>query len=365
MKIVPWAVAGLAGVAGLIWVVNLPYPMIRRPVARTAPILLLPSYMSMDRNYREAVSRVEQADQLVNKATSMADFELGEEKVQQAQKNLDALPVWFLGYEPKMYCSLFSCTWRFTLDEFRVARASIGRMESKIFQEKNAMAQLKESEVKLQQAKQDYQKASTPIERQSAISAWQTSMDELTQLPPATLAGKMAKTKLSAYQRDFQQVSGLMAGSERTNTLIAAAEQFAFAAAQMSQNPPHSVAQWQQCENLWKQAIGRLESVPLKDPGYLEAQKLLATYKTNLGNIEIRRQAETDSLKALEQAQNKIERLLASTPTDAKSVDRNRTISQLQGIIHYLDKVQQGTTGYGEAQKLLQSAQDKLNQLQS
>jgi hypothetical protein len=32
--------------------------MIRRPVARTAPILLLPSYLKMDRNYRQAISKV-------------------------------------------------------------------------------------------------------------------------------------------------------------------------------------------------------------------------------------------------------------------------------------------------------------------
>jgi hypothetical protein len=75
--------------------------MIRRPVSRVAPIILLPSYISMDRNYRQAIALVEQADQLVNQATSLADLELGAKKVQEAQKSLDALPVWFLGYEPQ------------------------------------------------------------------------------------------------------------------------------------------------------------------------------------------------------------------------------------------------------------------------
>lgn len=104
--------------------------MIRRPVAKTAPILLLPSYLKMDRNYRGAIAKVEQADQLVNRATSSADLKLGQEKVNQAQKHLDALPVWFLGYEPKMYWTMFSFGWKFTLDEFEAARAKIGRDEN-------------------------------------------------------------------------------------------------------------------------------------------------------------------------------------------------------------------------------------------
>ncbi|MEM9508861.1 MAG: hypothetical protein AAGA16_14465, partial [Cyanobacteria bacterium P01_E01_bin.35] len=105
---------GLGSLTGLIWVLNLPYPMIRRPVAKTAPIILLPSYLRMDRNYRQAIAKVEQADQLVNRATSLEDLKLGQEKVNQAQQNLDALPVWFLGYEPQMYRTFFSFGWKFT-----------------------------------------------------------------------------------------------------------------------------------------------------------------------------------------------------------------------------------------------------------
>ncbi|MFN6498842.1 MAG: hypothetical protein RMX65_017850 [Nostoc sp. DedQUE01] len=47
-------IAILIGIpVGVIWVANLPYAVIRRPVARNAPILLLPSYMSVDRHYRQ------------------------------------------------------------------------------------------------------------------------------------------------------------------------------------------------------------------------------------------------------------------------------------------------------------------------
>ena len=184
--LIPKAGMVLATLSGAIWLINLPYPMIRRPIASTAPILLLPSYLSMDYNYRNAIAKVEQADQLVNKATSLSDLELGKEKVTQAQQHLDKLPVWFLGYEPRMYASLFRFSWFFTLDEFKAARASVGRMEATIFQETNGMKQLEKTEKIIQQAKQDYQKSSDNQSKQDALSNWQNGIDELTQLPKST-----------------------------------------------------------------------------------------------------------------------------------------------------------------------------------
>lgn len=353
---ITWAAGILVGTAGLIWVANLPYPMIRWPVARTAPILLLPSYISMDHNYRRAVALVEQADQLVNRATGPADFELGAQKVKEAQKHLDALPVWFLGYWPQ-YTFWFG--WQFTLDEFKSARANVARMDAKLFQEKQAQTLLTQGEQTLNTAKQQYQQASTPVDKEKAIASWQAALDQMEQIPRETLAGQAAQTKLAAYKRDFQQVAALAAGSARSGTLIEAAKQFAMQAAMAGQNPPHAAAQWQQVERLWSVAINRLEQVTLEDPGYSDAQKLLATYQNNRGIVQTRLQAEKESQAALEQAQSQINLLANST-----FADRNNTISQIQTIINQLEKVQAGTTAYPKAQELLLSAHNKLKQLQ-
>ena len=56
LRLLGIAAIGTAVAAGGIWVLNLPYPMIRWPVSRTMPLVLLPSYLSMDRNYRQAIS---------------------------------------------------------------------------------------------------------------------------------------------------------------------------------------------------------------------------------------------------------------------------------------------------------------------
>lgn len=430
-SIIKWSAILATSTTGVIWVLNLPYPMIRWPVAKTAPIILLPSYMSMSHHYRQAIAMVEQADQLVNQATSAADFELGSQKAKQAQKHLDALPVWFLGYWPQY---TFWLGWKFTVDEYEQARATIGRMEAQIFQENNAYTQLTQAELVLNKSKQQYQQAQTTAQREQAIISWQSSLDQIEQVPTVTLAGKAATTKLPAYKRDFQQVASLAAAKEfafqaqratqqqpqtaiqwqqiaslwqyaidqvkhipsqdpsyvearrllavyqsnletvlakqkefltpRTANLIAAAKSFAWEAAKAAQNPPHAAAKWKQIEDFWQQAIEKLERVSPEDSGYTQVQKLLASYKANLGQIKLRYQAEADAKSALEQAQRQIEGLLASTPTEANSLNRNLTISKLQRIINQLDKVQNGTTVYPKAQQLLSAAENKLKQLQ-
>ena len=346
--------------AGIIWLLNLPFPMIRWPVAKTMPILLLPSFISMDHNYRQAIALVEQSDQLVNKATAAADFDLGETKAKQAQKHLDALPVWFLGYYPETYCSFFGCTWRFTLDEFQAARKNVGRMDAQIFQQKNAFTQLSQVEQALTTAKQEYQQAKNAADRQKASINWQSAIDKLNQIPAETLAGETAKKKLQAAERDFQAMGGVATGSVRADNLIEAAKEFALSAAVASQKPPHPAAQWEQIAGLWEEGINRLKMVPVDNPGYLDAQTKLAQYQKNLGIAQIRLQAEKDSGTVLQEAKS----LFANLQKDVNSQNSGNSLSQLQEIINKLESVKPGTTVYPESQKWLQSARKKQQEWQ-
>ncbi|MBW4648711.1 MAG: hypothetical protein KME06_08410 [Kastovskya adunca ATA6-11-RM4] len=353
-----WAAVLIGIPVGVVYIANLPYPVIRRPVVRTAPILLLPSYINIEENYRQAIASVEQAQQLIERPTSQADLESGEQKVKEAQKHLDALPMWFID-DWREYSLWYD--WRFSPYGFYTARKQVGELQAKVFQEKNAQVLLVQSEQALNAAKQQYQQASTPTDKQLAIAAWHSAIDQLQQIPSTTLAGRTAQSKRENYQRDFKDIVGLAAGNERISTLIAAAQQFSFRAAQMGQNPPHSVDEWEQVENLWRDAINRLERISSDDlAGYAQAQRLLAEYKTNLGQISIRKQAEANSVRAFERAQSQIESLQRYASTSSPDY----TISQLSGIINELRKVQNGTTVYLETQNLLLSAQNKLNQLQ-
>lgn len=358
-------IAILIGIpVGVIWVTNQPYQVIRRPVMLHAPFLLLPSYISMDNHYRQALVSVEQAEQLIEKATSPADLALGEEKLQEAQKHLDKLPTSFVNdwseYRYWWYDS------RFSIYGFNAFRSQVGQLEAKVFQEKNAQSLLTNNMQTLLNAKQQYEHAATTTDKQTATSAWQTALNQLEQIPGQTLAGKTVQNQLDNYKREFQEVVGLAAGNDRISALITAARQFSWQAAKAGQNPPHTVTEWRQIENLWIEAIERLKEIPAKDvAGYTEAQKLLAIYEANLGQVKVRRQAEADAVEAMELAQREIESLLASTPADAHDVQHNRVLSQLQSIINQLEKVQNGTTAYLKAQELLLSANNKLRQLQT
>lgn len=355
---------GLVVCTGLLWVVNLPYPPIRRPIAQKVPLLLLPSFFNMDRNYRGAISKVEQADQLINQATSGADILLGEEKVSQSQKHLDALPVWFLGYEPQRYCTFFSCSWRFTLDEFETARKAIGRAEAKVFQEKNALTQLQEAETTLEQAKQKYL-TTTATEKENAIASWQTALQTIALIPPATFAGKQAQQKFNFYREDFEKNVGKFETVEKAGTFVDVAKQFAWQAAKMSQNSPHSAAKWQQITGFWEEAIAQLEKVDPQDKtSYIQAQTKIAEYRVNLAQVKLKQEEEQASVQAIERAKNQIQNLLASTPDNADRVNRPQTAAIIQGIINELQKVQPGTTVSSEAQELMEFAKAKLKELQ-
>ncbi|MGB6016041.1 MAG: hypothetical protein WBG32_15025 [Nodosilinea sp.] len=354
------ALATVAGLAGVTWVLNLPYPMIRWPVAKTVPLILLPSYIKMDNDYRQAVSLVAQSDQLVNQATSASDIELGEEKVHQAQEHLDGLPVWFLGYYPQGYCGFVGCSWRFTVDEFESARSEIGRMEAVVFQERNAQNLLEEGTLAVDGAEQAFQTAESGADRATALTTWQRGMDKLNEVPPETLAGRQSATKLEAYQRDYQQVTGNVAGGDRSNTLVDAAKAFAYQAAIAGQNPPHPADTWIRAAGLWETAIARLAAIPVQDPGYSQAQVLLAEYQANLGIIKENAAKEKASASALDSATEKSTRMLAQ---NLAGMERNQIASLIQDIINDLEKVQQGTTSYPKASEMLKSANQKLAQL--
>lgn len=348
------------GSAGFVYVANLPYPMIRQPVADEAPLLLLPSFMEMDYNYRQAIALVEQADQLVNQATSPADFQLGGEKVTQAQKHLDKLPVWFLGYYPRGYCSVFGCSWRFTYDEFKVARQEIARMDAKLFQERNAQTQLDETLVQLNLAREQHQQAQTPSEAQAAIALWQAAIDALNRIPETTLAGRSARAEAEVARRDLNAVAGTATRRGRSNNYIEASKNLGLQAAQLSQNPPHNQVVWQHVINLWQEAIARLEQVDVDNPGYNEAQAKLAEYKANLAQAEIRLANERQSVAALTEAQRLTAQWQAIAATTPQSP---RLVSVLQTILNELDKVEPGTTASADAQELRQRAENALDRI--
>lgn len=405
----------IAGSTGVIWLVNFPNPLIRKSVAKTAPVLLIPSFMSMDYHYRGAIDTLGQAEQLLDNPTSAADIERGSERVKEAKKHLDNLPVWFLGYYPDAYCNWFGCAWNFTFDEFETARKKVARLDAVAFQNQNALTPLDEAQQELLTAKQEYKQAVNIKDKQKAIEAWQSAINSFEQIPTETLAGKNAQAKLKAYKQEFQdaQTATLIAAAQEydlqaqkiqptqpqvaselwqqainqlneipkenpryleANQLLAsiqikyqtidksssgnyieAAKQYAFEAAIASQNPPHPADKWEQIAEQWESAIAQLKNIEVQEAGYVNAQKLIAQYQTNLGIVQNRQKYESEATEILAQANREIQSLIASPPSNLQQYK-----SEIQGIINQLRTVKPGTTAYVRSQQLLISAQNKL-----
>jgi hypothetical protein len=330
---------------GIIYVVNLPYPVIRQPVSKVAPILLLPSNMAIDTNFKQGQSSVEQARQLIEVPTSAAD--------------LDDWADYSRGYYGWGY------DWRFTPAGLQAARIKAGQLEAKVFQEKNAQIALTGAEQEITMAKTVFQQAAKPTDKKIAIQNWQAAIDRLAQIPPQTMAGRRAQQLIGTSTRDLKEVGGLAAGNEKSLSLISAAEGFAKKAAESGRNPPHPSARWNEIATMWQEAIKRLESIPANDvQGYAEAQRQLAEYRSNLSEVLVRLQNEQEAVQALDRANRNLADLWASLPKDGKELNRNQTMGRFLAIRTELDKVKSGTTVYLPAQEIKIQVQNQLRLLE-
>lgn len=353
--------AGLVVATGGIALANLPLPPIRNVVADNAPLLLLPSFWMMDQDYRAATAATAQAKQLLDNATSAADIELGATKTQAAQAALDRLPVWFLGSRPKVYCSLVSCRWRFSLDEFAAARKTVARLEAQVFQERNAQALLSQALATVETARQQHQSAKDGSAQNAALGDWQSGIDRLREVPQETLAGRQARAKLVGIDRDFQSVTGRAVGRQQVGSLITGAKEYGFRAALAAQKPPHPVEQWRVVQNLWQEALALLNQIKDDDPQFAEAQRLRAEYAQNLAIAKQREALERQSIDYLQQADEEIAQwrtLAAADPSNP------RLLGILQAIENNLERVHPASTAYAKAEQLRQFANQALQRYQ-
>ena len=350
---------------GLLWIVNLPYPAIRRPIYNRFPLLLLPSQIYFDNSYKQSVRYVRQGDQLVAQATSIEDIQLGQERLAKAQKHLDAIPFMPLeelknsGYGYGRFYGSFS---HFDMQKLR---ADVGTLEAKIFQEQNAYNLLQESLLDIKEAKSKYQQTNEASEQKTAIQAWQSAINRLREVPETTRAGKQAQLQSQNATETFSQEVGEIFVAQELQTYILSAQQFAQQAQNLAKNAPHSLEKWQEIERLWSLAIAELESVPQDDlQAYLKSKQLIAQYEGILAQIRLQKKDEQLSINAFNNAQQKIDRLLYNTSFSSKSLNFNQTIADLRNIVNELDKVKNETTVYNKSQELKAFANNKIQELQ-
>ena len=350
---------------GIIYVVNLPYPVIRQPVAKAAPLLLLPSNMAIEANFKKGQSTVEEARQLIENPTSAADLDRGELKLKDGKSALDSIPVWYVADWAEYSRGYWGYGWEFSPAGLQAARVKAGQLEAKVFQEKNAQIELTDVEKNLTMSKMQFQQSPSPIDKKMAVQNWQTAIDRLNQIPSQTLAGRKAQQLASTSSRDLKVVAGLNVGGEKVGSVIGAAEEFAKEAATAGRNPPHSSERWNEIASMWQQAIQRLEKVTTEDvQGYAEAQRQLAKYRTSLSEVRVRQKNEQGAVQLFDQANQKLAALWARLPKYSDDLNRNQAIAGFIAINSDLEKIKNGTTVYLNAEKVKIDVQNQLKLLQ-
>jgi hypothetical protein len=133
-------------------------------------------------------------------------------------------------------------------------------------------------------------------------------------------------------------------------------------AAQLSQNPPHSVERWQEVAAKWKQAIADLESVP-QDASFadLVAEKR-EEYRHNLRAIRAEIRAEQEAQEQLDDAKAAVATAQTREGVAGSWESWQRVYSSWQRAIERLQQVPSGTQAYQEAQSLLASYKSELGQ---
>lgn len=361
------ACLGIGIPIGFLYIANLPYAAIRRPVNNHAPILLLPSQIVVENNFKKALNLIEQAEQLIDNATDFPDLELGSQRLAEGKIYLDKIPIIaqeeLMGYggSRRFYRSSFSGS------RFVEMRRKVGELEAKVFQGKNAQVTLNKLETKLAEIKNQYQNSDSDTQKRQIIQQWRTMLNEFNLISPSTFAGTIAQQKLVAHQADFEDVVGFSADNERALIFMATAQDFANLAQGRSQSPPYTVSEWSEIESLWQKAIGELSQIPRTDlEGYRQANRFMVEYEDSLREVRLKKEIEEQSLFYLENAESLINNYRTNTVNLNNSPNNiNRRIVQIENIINILKKVDQNTTSYATAQELIRYAENQISSLTS
>lgn len=179
------------------------------------------------------------------------------------------------------------------------------------------------------------------------------------QLAEATDALQTIPPWSPRYQ-EAQQLSQTLSTESGTLNQAVTALQKASAAAQKTQNPPHTVQEWQAIQALWREVIRPLEAVPRNSAVYSLAQQKLPGYRANLTSVH-------QQLKAEQQATKKLKLALATSQVATKRQSAAQSLQKWQQVqstwqvaVDLLVSIPKTSTAHKEAQHLLRTYRLKL-----
>lgn len=159
----------------------------------------------------------------------------------------------------------------------------------------------------------------------------------------------------SSYYKPAQEdLKTYVAKAQKLEQVIIALKQAA-KASDMAQKLPIPEPQWQEIQQIWRESIAQLESIPKDAPTYPLAQKKLTQYKENLRAVNLRLAEEQQAVKALRSAKETAD--IAQTRQGVAQFlsDWQEVTNNWRNALARLDEIPATTTPYTNAQELKQS----------
>ncbi len=163
----------------------------------------------------------------------------------------------------------------------------------------------------------------------------------------------------SYYQQAQTDLRNYITQAQKLEQLVIALKQGA-RAAELGQKLPLPEPQWQETQQIWREAIAQLESIPKDSYTYAFASARLIQYKENLRTINLRLAEEQQATKNLRSAKDTADiaqvRLgVAQFLTDWREVSNN-----WRNALARLEEIPNTTTAYATAQELKQEYTPKF-----
>ncbi|NER94140.1 MAG: hypothetical protein F6J86_09935 [Symploca sp. SIO1B1] len=192
-----------------------------------------------------------------------------------------------------------------------------------------------------------------PQSGQEVLGAQQQLIEAINLLetiPPWSKEHPNAEKILQTYRNQHQDLDQMVT-----------ALKMAARASYKSQNPPHDAPKWIEIQNLWREAIARLEQLPKTSKLQPLAQAKIKSYKLNLEQIKQRLVQERKALQTLQASKDAALKAEARQGV-AQNVNHWQLVySTWQTALNSLQNIPQGTTAYTEAQKLSDSYQPQVS----
>ncbi|WP_416676374.1 hypothetical protein [Egbenema bharatensis] len=186
---------------------------------------------------------------------------------------------------------------------------------------------------------------------------WRESINSLEQVPETSPVYALAQNKRNEYATNLESINHRIRIEQETQERIAAVQQ-----ASEVINARSSVIttgdSWQQALNSWQTLIANLEGIPQGTMAYGEAQRLIRVYQLNIQEIERRRERETQSADAYQQATDAAEQARLAEQREQWP----QAATSWQEAVTNLRQIQEGTVNYSQAQALIDSYTDSFNQ---